>query len=102
MARDRKPRPLGSALQAAAAPLAPRTTLAAVQAVWAEAVGERVAAEATPVSERDGVVTVACRSASWAQQLDLLAEQTLRRLRVALPDGVAVEALRFRADGDRF
>ena len=84
------------------APLAPRTTLGAVQAVWEEAVGARIAAEATPVSERDGVVTVACRSSSWAAQLDLLAEQTLARLRVALPDGVAVEGLRFRADGDRY
>ena len=28
--------------------------------------------EAEPVSERDGIVTVACRSAVWAQELDLM------------------------------
>jgi predicted nucleic acid-binding Zn ribbon protein len=32
------------------------------------------------VSERDGVVTVACASAVWAQELDLLSERVLERL----------------------
>jgi len=31
-----------------------------------------VAAVAAPVSEREGVVTVACESAVWAQELELL------------------------------
>ena len=102
MSARRPPRPLGSALQEALEPLAPKTPLARVQSVWADAVGERIAAEATPISERDGVITVACRSAAWAQQLDLLGEQTLTRLRRALPPGTAVEALRFSADADRY
>ena len=96
----RTPRPVGRALHDALAPIAPATPLAAVQGVWEEAVGERVAAEATPVSERDGVVTVACRSATWAQELDLLGEQMLTKLRERLPEGVSVARLRFSANGE--
>jgi predicted nucleic acid-binding Zn ribbon protein len=91
----RQPRPLGDALSAAVQPLAPATPLGAVQGVWAAAVGERVAAEASPVAERDGVVTVACGSATWAQELDLLAGDVLGKLRSELPEGVDVTALRF-------
>ena len=89
------PRPLSAALQAAVEPLAPATLLAGVQACWEEAVGERIAAQASPVSERDGVVTVACRSATWAQELDLLADQVSAKLRELLPDGVDLRGLRF-------
>jgi predicted nucleic acid-binding Zn ribbon protein len=75
---------------------APATPLAAVQAVWERAAGAEVAAQARPVEERDGVVTVACRSATWAQELDLLAEELLRGLRRELPDGQAPHSLRFQ------
>ncbi len=101
MAFGRRPRPLGSALGAAIEPLEPATTLAAVQRAWERAVGPAIAAEASPVAERDGVITVACRSATWAQELDLLAERTLAELREALPEGTRVAALRFTADADR-
>jgi predicted nucleic acid-binding Zn ribbon protein len=97
MPSRRTPRPLGSTLQAALAPLAPSTPLGAVQSAWAKAVGEVVAAEATPVAERDGVVTVACRSATWAQELDLLAGDVLGKLRAALPEGTVLTGLRFTA-----
>ena len=39
--------------------------------------GERFARAAEPVSERDGVVTVACESAVWAQELDLMSERVV-------------------------
>ena len=68
----RTPRPLGAALRQARARAEPRTLLAAAQSAWPTAAGARVAAEAEPVAERDGVVTIACRSATWAQELDLL------------------------------
>ncbi len=100
MGSRRAPRPVFEAIRAAVEPIAPATPLAAVQSVWAEAVGEKIAAEATPVSERDGVITVACRSATWAQELDLMAAQTLEKLLVTLPGGVSVSGLRFRADND--
>jgi predicted nucleic acid-binding Zn ribbon protein len=96
----RGPKPLGDALAAAVAPLAPATPLGAVQGLWAGAVGERVAAEAAPVAERDGVVTVTCRSSTWAQELDLLAGDVLGKLRAELPEGVEVTALRFTVEND--
>jgi predicted nucleic acid-binding Zn ribbon protein len=79
---------------------APETLLAAVQSCWREAVGQQVAAEAEPVSERDGLVTIACRSATWAQELDLLSDELLERLNEAL-SGPRVTTLRFTADAAR-
>jgi predicted nucleic acid-binding Zn ribbon protein len=65
--------------------LAPTTPLAAVQRVWKEAVGIGIAAEATPTSERGGVLTVTCSASVWAQELDLMAPAILRRLAELLP-----------------
>lgn len=96
----RRPRSLGDALQRVRAEAAPKTLLAAVQSSWKEAVGEQVAAEAEPVSERDGEVTIACRSATWAQELDLLSDDLLQRLNAALSEP-RVTALRFTADAAR-
>jgi predicted nucleic acid-binding Zn ribbon protein len=74
------PRRLGVALADVSRSLAPATTLAGVQARWPDAVGAAVADEAEPVSEREGVVTIACRSAVWAQELDLLGPDLVSRL----------------------
>jgi predicted nucleic acid-binding Zn ribbon protein len=74
------PRRLGLALADVSRSLAPATTLAGVQARWPDAVGPAIAEEAEPVSEREGVVTVACRSAVWAHELDLLAPDLVTRL----------------------
>jgi predicted nucleic acid-binding Zn ribbon protein len=74
------PRRLDSALAELSKQLAPATTLARVQACWADAAGAAIAAEAEPVSERAGVVTLACRSAVWAQELDLLSPDLVARL----------------------
>jgi len=86
------------------ADVAPLTLLAAVQEAWPRAAGKGVAAQADPVSERDGVVTVACRSATWAQELDLMQVDLVERLREELHEGdlePAFRGLRFRADGGR-
>ncbi len=83
MSWRRAPVPLSGALEALAARLEPLTTLAAVQRAWPEVAGPAVAAEALPVSERGGVVTVECRSAVWAQELDLLAPDLVARLNAA-------------------
>ncbi|HEY2053921.1 MAG TPA: DUF721 domain-containing protein [Solirubrobacterales bacterium] len=74
---------------------APKTRLAAVQAAWSPALGERLAEVATPVSERAGTLTVECADGVWAQELDLMQEQLLQRLREELGER-APEALRFR------
>ena len=88
------PRSISTALQGVVRDVAPPTLLARVQAVWSEVAGERLAAAAAPVSERDGVVTFACESGIWAHELDLLAPDLLDRLERAL-GGPLVTKLRF-------
>lgn len=97
MTRRRAPRPATAAIRAARDLAAPQTGLAAVQASWAEVVGERIAAVATPVSERAGTLTVECADSVWAQELDLMQAQLLERLQAQL-GGRAPKALRFRSD----
>jgi predicted nucleic acid-binding Zn ribbon protein len=97
--RDR-PRPIGGAFRRLVSDSAPQTLLAAVQAAWLEAAGETVARQAEPVAERDAEVTVACRSATWAQELDLLQDLLLERLNERL-GSERVQRLRFTADASR-
>ena len=96
--RRAAPRPLSFALGDLRDRLAPATPLAAVQRVWPEVAGPAIASEATPVSERAGVVTVSCRSAVWAQELDLLSGQLVEQLNEAL-EGTVVRSLRCVATG---
>ena len=94
--RRRGPRPLAVALDALTTGLAPATLLAQVQRAWPEAAGAAVAAQCTPDGERAGVVTVACASAVWAQELDLLSERVVERLNEVL-GRPAVRGLRAQA-----
>ena len=96
--RRRSPRPVASALDGLVGAWAPATLLADVQRVWGEVAGELVAREAQPVAERDGVVTVACASAVWAHELDLMAPGVVDRLNEVL-GGPRVRALRCVATG---
>ena len=91
--RRREPRALSHAVAALADRLAPQTTLAEVQRVWAEAVGDVVAAQAEPTGERDGVLTVTCASAVWAQELDLMGPELVERINARLGSD-AVRSLR--------
>lgn len=100
MRRRRAPRPLAEAVSEARGRAEPMTLLAAVQSAWPGAVGGAVAREATPVAERSGVVTVACRSSTWAHELDLLGEEILAKIRRNLPHGSTLEGLRFTASGE--
>lgn len=84
--RRRGPRPLAVALEQLGHQAAPATLLARVQAAWGEVVGPAIAAEAQPVGERAGTVTVACRSAAWASELELLAPDLLGKLNGALAE----------------
>ena len=88
------PRRLDGALARVTSGLAPATTLARVQGAWKSAAGPLVAEEAEPVSERDGVVTVACRSAVWAQELELLTPDLLARLAAEIGTGTGGPPLR--------
>jgi predicted nucleic acid-binding Zn ribbon protein len=94
--RDRRgPREISEAVARLRAEVEPPTLLAAVQERWFEAAGASVAEEAIPISERDGVVTVACRSAVWASELTMLAGSLLGRLNEVLEPDRQVAALRF-------
>jgi predicted nucleic acid-binding Zn ribbon protein len=95
------PRALSVALEGVVRHAEPATLLARAQAAWPQVAGARNAAQGAPVSERDGVVTVACRSAVWAQEFELLAPDLLARFELALggrpggPAGAGVTKLRF-------
>jgi predicted nucleic acid-binding Zn ribbon protein len=95
--RRRAPRHAGEALRAALERSSPKTRLASVQAVWSATVGERIAAVARPVSEKDGTVVVTCSDPVWADELDLMQEHLVGKLRERLGEQ-APERLRFRAD----
>ena len=98
--RRREPRPLGVALASVVDDLAPATTLARVQRAWTSVAGESIAREAEPVSEREGVVTIECRSSVWAQEIELLSGDLVARLNEALggaKDAPPVRSLRVSA-----
>ena len=80
------PRSLSVALEGLASTLAPATTLARVQEIWESTVGPAIAAAARPAGERDGVLTIRCDAAVWAQELDLMAGELIPRLNAALGD----------------
>ena len=89
------PRRLAPALHGLAAELAPASTLGRVQEAWSAAAGPAIAAAATPTAERDGVITVTCSAAVWAQELELMAPELLGRLNAAL-GGAPLHKLRCR------
>jgi len=94
--RRRGPRPAALSVGALVDRLAPATVLAEVQRIWPEVAGPVIAAEATPTGERGGTVTITCRSAVWAQELDLMGPDLVARLNAALGHE-AVTALRCSA-----
>ena len=102
MSQRRAPRPLASAIGEALDRAEPATLLAAVQSAWPDAVGEAIAREATPVSEGSGVITVACSSSAWAQELDLLGAKILAKIEPKLPEEPHLEGLRFITSEDPF
>jgi predicted nucleic acid-binding Zn ribbon protein len=89
------PRPLSAAIDQLRRYAAPPTLLAKVQDCWSRAVSQTVSEQATPTSERDGVVTVSCRSAVWAAELAMLSNTLLEQLNEALPEGAEARGLKF-------
>jgi predicted nucleic acid-binding Zn ribbon protein len=86
------------ALSLLADELAPQTVLGDVQRAWPQVVGPAIAAQAQPVSERGGVLTVGCAASVWAQELDLMSVQIVERLNAAVGSG-AISRLRCIATG---
>ena len=98
MSRRTAPRALVEVLGEVTSAAAPAGLLPRLQASWKELMGPTVATEAEPVAERGGSVTIACRSAVWAQELELLSRDLMERLNAALgtPDEPhPVASLRF-------
>jgi predicted nucleic acid-binding Zn ribbon protein len=93
--RRASPRPFSAALADFSATLAPTTTLARVQAIWEQTAGPAIAEAARPTAERNGILTVTCNAAAWAQELDLMASELIPRLNAALDDE-AIRELRCR------
>jgi predicted nucleic acid-binding Zn ribbon protein len=89
------PRSLSVALEGVISVLAPATTLARVQEIWERTAGPAIATAARPTAERDGVLTVTCAAAVWAQELDLMAGELIPRLNAALGSD-AIRELRCR------
>jgi len=65
--------------------------------------GDAISAEAAPVAEHGGKLTIECRSAVWAGELELLGPDLLRRLNETLgqADRAALTSLRVRVGGAR-
>ena len=99
--RRRGPRPVGLALDVVTGAIAPKTLLAEVQRVWPQTAPAPFATRAEPVSERDGIVTVACESSVLAQELDLFSERVIGALNESL-GRPAVRRLRPQAAPARF
>jgi len=59
---------------------------------WQRAVGERLAQKTYPERMQEGLLTVRVPSSTWAQELSLLSDVVLERLRAA---GHRVQKLRF-------
>lgn len=66
----------------------PRVAEGAVFGQWETVVGEQIAAHATPVTLREGVLTVAAESTAWATQLRMVQAQLLAKIAAAVGDGV--------------
>lgn len=91
----RAPRSIASAIGRIRGDLEPPTPLAAIQARWPELIGEAIAAVTHPRSERQGTLTVNCADAVWTEELTLMREDLLARLREALGEQAPAD-IRFR------
>lgn len=100
MSSRRAPRRLAEALAPVTARLEPASTLAAVQRCWSDVAGPAIAAHATPLAERDGVLHVVCSEAVWASELELMGPSLVEALNAAI-GRPALRSLRARADAAR-
>jgi hypothetical protein len=89
--RRRMPRSAATALESLTRTIAPASLLADVQRAWPDAAGDALAGRATPTRAHAGVVTLACESGVWAQELTLMAPQLTARLNAVLGDERVLE-----------
>jgi predicted nucleic acid-binding Zn ribbon protein len=60
----------------------------AVFGQWESVVGEQIASHATPMTLREGVLTVSAESTAWATQLRMVQAQLIAKIAAAVGDGV--------------
>src|SRR5262245_29386378 len=89
---------VGSLLAGTRATAARRANVALDWEAWREVVGDRIARRTRPGALRDGELTVYSESPVWAQELSLLSEEIVGRLRER---GLSVASIRFRAGSVR-
>lgn len=94
---SRRPRRFSDGLADLIAAQTPATLLGRVQSAWPEVCGNGIASNSEPVSERDGVVSVACASGPWAQELEMMQDVLVERLRARIGSS-DLAGLRFSAD----
>lgn len=88
-----KPAALGSLLTSSREAAARYAGTVIDREQWRQIVGERIAARTEPGAKRGRELTVHVASASWAQELSLLMNEIVVRLKAA---GVHVDTVRFR------
>jgi hypothetical protein len=69
--------------------------LVSLRKKWPEIAGTLVARNATPLSLRNGVLTVAVRNHAWAQELQMGKTTMLERIREAAGGRIPVSDIRF-------
>lgn len=91
--RMSRPRPVADLLTEAlrGKPAERRLKEGRIWLLWDEAVGERIASLARPVSFRDGTLTVAVANAPWMQQLNFLKGGIIEKLNTLLGGPVVRE-----------
>jgi predicted nucleic acid-binding Zn ribbon protein len=65
-----------------------RVAEGAVFGQWPTVVGHHIAAHATPIALRDGVLSVSAESTAWATQLRIIQSQVLAKIAAEVGDGV--------------
>lgn len=95
--QSRAPHRLADAVAGLTDALSPATPLARIQRSWPEvAKALPVAQEASPTALRDGVLTVTCTAAVYAQELQLMVTDVVSAVNGALGE-VLVSGLRARS-----
>lgn len=93
--RKKMPRPLPVAALLetifAGKPLQKRLREARAWQFWSEAVGAHIASKATPVSFRDGVLTVRVSNSPWMQQLSLMKSDIISSLNAAIGELLVID-----------
>ncbi|MBO0863834.1 MAG: DUF721 family protein [Mycobacterium sp.] len=88
----RDPQPLGRAARDVAKKhgWSSRVAEGTVFGQWSSVVGHQIAEHATPITLREGVLSVSAESTAWATQLRIMQAQLLAKIAAEVGDGVVM------------